>query len=141
MIFHLLDAFCCPNVAYHNELQEHVDDKHNINASVEYEANVWITDVREERDFPRCKNANVDQRDGNQGVPSLHTCAIRRDEKPRAALLVVQIDNLDIGFSIRGCEHSWVERFDRRGTEPFELFRSEFRSEFVQNSAILARKI
>ena len=21
---------------------------------------------------------------------------------------------------------SWVERFDRRGTEPFELFRSEF---------------
>ena len=22
--------------------------------------------------------------------------------------------------------HTWVERFDRRGTEPFELFRSEF---------------
>ena len=34
----------------------------------------------------------------------------------------------------------WVERFDRRGTEPFELFRSEFgqnswnRSKFCQNS-------
>ena len=31
----------------------------------------------------------------------------------------------------RGC--SWVERFDRRGTEPFELFRSEFGQNSFKN--------
>ena len=29
-------------------------------------------------------------------------------------------------FGLFGLVLAWVERFDRRGTEPFELFRSEF---------------
>ena len=29
--------------------------------------------------------------------------------------------------------HLWVERFDRRGTEPFELFGSKFGPQFCQN--------
>ena len=35
----------------------------------------------------------------------------------------------------------WVERFDRRGTEPFELFKSEFGQNiiFFQNSGMFAR--
>ena len=28
---------------------------------------------------------------------------------------------------------AWVERFDRRGTEPFELFGSKFGPQFCQN--------
>ena len=53
-----------------------------------------------------------------------------------AALGVDRVDLLVL--DCEGCEHAvlaetdggwfrgWVERFDRRGTEPFELFRSEF---------------
>ena len=34
---------------------------------------------------------------------------------------------------------TWVERFDRRGTEPFELFRSEFGQRCVRIQGIFAR--
>ena len=35
---------------------------------------------------------------------------------------------------------AWVERFDRRGIEPFELFTSEFGQNSFKNSGIFARK-
>ena len=37
------------------------------------------------------------------------------------------------GVDLRAPEVAWVERFDRRGTEPFELFGSKFGPQFCQN--------